>query len=107
MELNDYQTLAKATAIYEMPVVYPALGMCGEAGEVAEKVKKVIRDNNSDFSTAEFKEDIKKEIGDVLWYVANMSSDVGLTLQEVAEANVAKLQSRKIRGKIGGSGDNR
>lgn len=107
MELNEYQELARTTAIYEMPVIYPALGMCGEAGEVAEKVKKVIRDNNSDFSSGKFKEDAKNEAADVLWYVANFLSDIGVTLQEAAEANVAKLQSRKIRGKIGGSGDNR
>ena len=80
--------------------------MCGEAGEVADKVKKVIRDNNQSFDTAR-KIEIAKEVGDVLWYCATMAHDLGFTLESIAQMNISKLQSRKERGMIGGSGDNR
>ena len=80
--------------------------MAGEAGEVADKVKKVIRDNNSEF-TSETKAEIAKEIGDVLWYCATLSKDLGYTLDEIAEINYQKLHSRQLRGKLGGNGDNR
>lgn len=106
MTLNDYQRLALETAIYPAPIVYPALGMCGEAGEVAGKVKKVLRDNNSEF-TDEKKHEMAKEIGDVMWYCATLSNDLGYTLEEIAEMNYQKLHSRQLRGKLGGSGDNR
>jgi NTP pyrophosphatase (non-canonical NTP hydrolase) len=106
MELNEYQKEAKKTAIYPSPIIYPALGLCGEAGEVAEKVKKVLRDNNGVFTDAK-KEEIVKELGDVLWYVANTASDIGFTLEDVAQGNIDKLNSRKERGKISGNGDNR
>jgi NTP pyrophosphatase (non-canonical NTP hydrolase) len=83
-------------------IVYPALGMIGEAGEVSEKVKKWLRgDRELD------KEDLIKEIGDVMWYAASLADDLGYTLQDVIEANVAKLSSRKERGVLKGSGDNR
>lgn len=83
-------------------IVYPALGMIGEAGEVSEKVKKWLRgDRDLD------KEDLIKEIGDVMWYAASLADDLGYTLQDVIEANVAKLSSRKERGVLKGSGDNR
>lgn len=103
MTFNDYQAAAKKTAIYpeQHRVIYPALGLAGEAGEVAEKVKKWIRDGNLDPDA------VKKELGDVLWYVAAVASDLGLTLDEVASANVQKLESRAARGTLGGSGDNR
>lgn len=108
MTLNEYQKCALETAVYpeEFRVIYPTLGMTGEAGEVADKVKKVIRDNNKEF-TAEKKAEIMKEIGDVLWYCATLSHDLGYTLEEVAQTNVDKLRSRKARHMIGGSGDNR
>lgn len=106
MTLNDYQKMALETAIYPLPIIYPALGMCGEAGEVADKVKKVLRDNDSNF-TSEKKDELAKEVGDVLWYCATLSNDLGYTLEEIAEMNYAKLHSRQIRGKLGGSGDNR
>ena len=80
--------------------------MCGEAGEVADKVKKVIRDNNQDF-TADKKLDIALEVGDVLWYCATMAHDLGFTLEQIAQLNIRKLVSRKERGMLGGSGDNR
>jgi NTP pyrophosphatase (non-canonical NTP hydrolase) len=103
MMFNEYQEEAKKTAIYpaEYRLVYPALGLTGEAGEVAEKVKKMVRDGKLDA------EGLKKELGDVMWYLAALASDLGVTLEEVAAANVAKLRSRAERGVLGGSGDNR
>ncbi len=108
MTLNEYQQAALETANYptEYNIIYPALGMNGEAGEVAEKVKKVIRDNNQEF-TDDRKREIAKEIGDVLWYCAALAHDIGYTLEEIGEMNNAKLRSRKARGVISGSGDNR
>ncbi len=108
MKVNEYQAAALTTAVYpeDKRIIYPALGMCGEAGEVADKVKKVIRDNAQNF-TADKKLEIAKEIGDVLWYCAVLSHDIGFTLEEVAQMNIDKLQSRKERGMLGGSGDNR
>lgn len=106
MTLNEYQQKALETAIYPNPIIYPALGMCGESGEVADKVKKVLRDNNSEF-TDEKKVEIAKEMGDVLWYCATLANDLGYTLQEIAEMNYQKLHSRQLRGKLGGNGDNR
>lgn len=106
--MNEYQAKALETAIYnpQCAIIYPALGMCGEAGEVADKVKKVIRDNNQEF-TEEKKAEIAKEIGDVLWYAATLSHDLGYSLEEIAQMNYEKLHSRQLRGKLGGSGDNR
>lgn len=108
MQLNDYQSKALETAAYpqEYKIIYPTLGLTGEAGEVSDKVKKVLRDNQCNF-TDEKKKEIAKEIGDVLWYIATLSHDIGYTLEEIAEINNAKLSSRKERGKISGSGDNR
>jgi NTP pyrophosphatase (non-canonical NTP hydrolase) len=108
MEFKEYQKLASTTMIYGdgNKVIYPTLGLCGEAGEVAEKVKKVLRDNNGEF-TDEKKEEIKKELGDVIWYLAAISTDLGLDLNEVAQLNIDKLFSRKKRNKIHGDGDNR
>lgn len=106
MTLNEYQQKALETAVYPDPIIYPILGMCGESGEVADKVKKVLRDNNSEF-TDEKKIEIAKEIGDVLWYCATLSHDLGYTLQEIADMNYSKLHSRQMRGMLGGSGDNR
>jgi len=106
MELNEYQKEAKKTAIYPSPIIYPALGLCGEAGEVAEKVKKVLRDNKGLF-TDEKRKEIAKELGDVLWYISNTASDIGFSLEEVAQGNIDKLKSRQDRSKISGNGDNR
>lgn len=108
MTLNEAQKKALETANYPeaFKVVYPALGMTGEAGEVADKVKKIIRDNNCEL-TDEKRKDIALEVGDVFWYVCTMAHDLGYTLEEIAEMNYAKLMSRKARGKLGGSGDNR
>lgn len=108
MALNEYQRLALETAVYpeEYNIIYPALGMAGEAGEVADKVKKVIRDNNADFSPLKC-EEIAMEIGDVLWYCAVLADRIGYRLDTIARMNNRKLKSRQLRGKLGGNGDNR
>ena len=102
MTFNEYQKLARSTSVYpkEYKVIYPALGLCGEAGEVAEKVKKYIRDGTPMLG-------VGLELGDVLWYISALADGLGVTLEEVAQANVDKLQSRKARDKIKGDGDNR
>jgi NTP pyrophosphatase (non-canonical NTP hydrolase) len=104
--LNNYQMQAKKFAIYpeRMKVVYPALGLAGEAGEVADKVKKIYRDDRTD---AKFLAEIAKEIGDVMWYCAALANDLGFDLQQIAEMNIHKLNSRKASGTIAGTGDNR
>lgn len=99
LTLDEYQKMAMETAIYPQPIIYPTLGLTGEAGEVSDKVKKVLRDNDSVF-TDEKKLEIAKEIGDVLWYCATLSHDI-------AQMNYEKLHSRQVRGKLHGSGDNR
>lgn len=108
MTLNEYQQKALETANYPDShlIIYPALGMNGEAGEVAEKVKKVIRDKNMEFDD-DTRHNIALEVGDVLWYCATMARDLGYTLDEIAEMNYYKLKSRQQRNMIGGSGDNR
>ena len=100
---RDYQKKAVSFAIYPAThkVLYPTLGLCGEAGEVAEKVKKQVRDGVFN------RHEVAKELGDVLWYLANLSNDIGYNLDEIAEINIVKLSSRKDRNKIQGSGDNR
>ena len=114
--LNEYQNAALTTAVYptEYKIVYPAIGMNGEAGEVADKVKKVIRDtvivrdsNGAIILPEDKKEPLAKEIGDVLWYCATLAHDIGYTLEDIAQMNVDKLESRQQRNKIGGSGDER
>lgn len=104
MKINDYQNQAAKTAIYKQSVIYPALGLANEAGEVLGKIKKVLRDNNGEF-TAEKREEIGAEIGDVLWYIAALSRDLNLSMDAIAQANLDKLNSRMVRGVLGGSGD--
>lgn len=97
------------TAIYPnkgTDLSYPALGLAGEAGEVAEKVKKIIRDKNGIIDN-EIREALKKELGDVLWYVNALCHTIDVHIGDVAEANLTKLYSRKLRGKIQGEGDDR
>lgn len=109
MNFNEYQQKARQTAIYpnkDNNFIYPTLGLVGEAGEVAEKIKKVIRDNNG-IITQEKKEEIKKELGDVLWYIANLAHELNIDLEDVAEGNIEKLFSRMERDKVHGDGDNR
>lgn len=108
MNFNEYQNLAKTTAIYpeNVKILYPTLGLAGESGEVCEKVKKVFRDNNGVF-TEEKIEEIKKEIGDVFWYLSAICCDLGISMDDAAVLNIKKLKSRKERNVINGSGDNR
>ena len=109
MDLKTYQKKARETAQYPnlgSNIIYPTLGLVGEAGEVAEKVKKVIRDNNGIFDE-ESKKGIKMELGDVLWYLSNLCDEFGFSLEEVALHNLEKLKLRASRGKICGSGDSR
>lgn len=108
MTFKQYSEAARATAIYDdaSRIIYPALGLVSEAGEVAGKLKKIIRDRNGEFS----EEDVKalvSEIGDVLWYCSTFLEDIGSSLEEAAKVNVDKLKSRAERGVLGGSGDNR
>jgi NTP pyrophosphatase (non-canonical NTP hydrolase) len=109
MRLSDYQALSRATAVYPEAgdnLLYPTLGLCGEAGEVAEKVKKMLRDDGGVLS-AERRDALAKELGDVLWYVAQLATEAGLELDAVAEANLQKVLSRQQRNVLQGSGDNR
>jgi len=107
-DFNAYQRSASKTAIYpdEHRILYPALGLAGEAGEVANKVKKLIRDG-PDGRPDDWREQISSEIGDVLWYCAALATDLNLTLGMIASQNEKKLSARKKSGTIGGSGDNR
>ena len=108
MQLDAYQQAARKTAIYDErhKVVYPALGLASEAGEVAGKVKKALRDHGGAFDPEQVAA-LKDELGDVLWYVAVLAADLGLSLDAIAENNVAKLASRQQRGTLGGEGDRR
>lgn len=108
MKMSDYQTQASRTAVYNDAdvIIYPALGLISEAGEVAGKVKKVLRDNNGQFDP-EKREAIADEVGDVLWYIASLCTDLGIGMEVVAQRNLDKLNSRMARGVIQGSGDNR
>lgn len=108
MNMNEYQQQAMATAVYprDMRIVYPALGLAGETGEVAEKVKKEIRDRAGAFAEAT-RAQIALELDDVMWYVAAMARDMGLTLEDIARMNLEKIRSRQERDMIHGQGDNR
>ena len=109
MNFNDYQTKSRKTAGYPAighPVIYPTLGLVNEAGEVAGKIKKVFRDKNGEINE-ETRSALKAELGDVLWYIAQVATELDLTLNEIAEYNIAKLMDRLERGKIRGDGDNR
>lgn len=108
-DFNDYQKACKKTAIYPKigkNFVYPVLGLMGEAGEVSEKIKKLFRDHGGKL-TKDYKLEIAKELGDVLWYLAQLSTELGLKLSDVVEMNIQKLASRKVRSTIHGDGDNR
>ena len=109
MNFTDYQTKSRATAKYPAighAVIYPTLGLVNEAGEVAGKIKKVFRDKDGQISP-ETREALKAELGDVLWYLAQTCTELDISLDEVAESNIAKLLDRQARGKIKGDGDNR
>lgn len=116
MTLDDYQEVcASDFAFYPGWLIYPALGLAGESGEVAEKVKKLIRDDempldenfNATNIDADKRIEIAKELGDVLFYVAMLADDIDYQLSEIAQMNIDKLTDRKERGHLRGSGDNR
>ena len=109
MDFKTYQKKARLTAQYpniDSNYIYPTLGLVGEAGEVAEKVKKVIRDKKGIFDN-ESKKGLKKELGDVLWYLSNICTEFDFNLEDVALQNLEKLRLRSLNGKISGAGDDR
>ncbi len=109
MTFEEYQRDSRKTAKYwdaGRNIVYPTLGLAGEAGEVAEKIKKILRDRSGQIDAAA-KAEVSKELGDVLWYVAQLATELGLSLPAIAQENLDKLFSRLERGQLGGSGDNR
>nr|WP_205857166.1 nucleoside triphosphate pyrophosphohydrolase family protein [Phytoactinopolyspora endophytica] len=109
MTMDDYQRAALRTAAprdKHNELFHLLLGLVGETGEIAEKAKKIVRDKGSDFSQWDT-EDVKKELGDTLWYVAVIADYFDLALEDVAKHNIAKLADRQKRGVIGGSGDER
>lgn len=109
MNFEEYQKESRKTASYPKigkNFVYPTLGVAGEAGEVAEKIKKIFRDDGGRITKKRLGE-IKKELGDLLWYISQTATELNLSLNDIAEDNLKKLFSRKKRGKIKGSGDNR
>lgn len=110
MTFKEYEDFAKTTAIYpeDKKVIYPAFGLSGEVGEIMEKLKKIMRGGGELSSISdENKEEIKKELGDVLWYISAISNDLGISLSDIANKNIEKLKSRKERDVIHGEGDNR
>jgi NTP pyrophosphatase (non-canonical NTP hydrolase) len=108
VEFSDYQRFSRRTAEYprEAWLSYPALGLAGEAGEVAEHAKKAIRDDGGTV-TDERRAALAAELGDVLWYTAQLASELGLELEDIARGNLEKLFSRQARGVLSGSGDRR
>lgn len=108
MQFEDYQRQASKTAIYNDAdvIIYPALGLLSEAGEVAGKIKKVLRDNNGHFDPVK-RHAIADEVGDVLWYISALCTDLGIGMETIAQRNLDKLNSRLERGVLGGSGDER
>ena len=109
MNFADYQTKSRKTANYPSighPVIYPTLGLTNEAGEVAGKIKKIFRDKSGIISAAD-RAALEGELGDVLWYLAQVCTELEISLDAVAEHNLEKLFSRLERGRIGGEGDNR
>ena len=109
MNFDEYQKVVKKTSIYPSQgnnVAYATLGLAGEAGEVADKVKKLIRDNNG-ILTEDKRKEMIKELGDVLWYLTACASELGVDLEEVASLNAKKVEDRKARGVLSGEGDNR
>ncbi len=109
MTFEEYQKESRRTALYpnkDNNFIYPTLGLSGEAGEVAEKIKKVLRDKDGMMDDAT-REEIKKELGDVLWYVSQIATELGLSLDNIANTNIKKIFSRLDRGVISGDGDNR
>ena len=106
MNLDEYQERAGQTAIYPEGLNYPILGLAGEAGELCNKYKKILRDKGGEADINDMGE-LAKELGDVLWYVAQIATELGTDLETVARINLMKLEDRHNRGVIGGSGDDR
>jgi NTP pyrophosphatase (non-canonical NTP hydrolase) len=110
MEFKEYQEDAKKTAIYagvlNKDYAYLVLGMVGETGEVAEKIKKILRDKQG-IITEHDQTELRKELGDVLWYLSNLATELGLSMDDIAKLNIEKVMSRKERNVIHGQGDNR
>jgi NTP pyrophosphatase (non-canonical NTP hydrolase) len=108
LDFNEYRDEAIKTAVYpeKMGLSYTTLGLVGEAGEIANKVKKVYRDHDGEVPEPVRKE-LEDELGDVLWYLAMMCFELGLDFDAVAIKNIEKLESRRERGVLQGSGDNR
>lgn len=113
MELNEYQKKARETAMYPRMgnnYIYPTLGLAGEAGEVVEKIKKLMRNEGietPDKLPVEKRDEIVKEMGDVLWYLSQLASELDIPFDVVAARNIEKLASRKERGVLNSEGDNR
>lgn len=108
MEIESYQNATEDTAIYppDIGLMYTALGLAGEAGEVANKVKKVFRDDDG-ILTLGAANDIANELGDVLWYLARLATEINYSLTKIAHDNLGKLALRNGRKSLGGSGDDR
>lgn len=111
MNFDEYQSASAITAIYPkqgtvLGLTYTALGLCGEAGELAENVKKALRDDQG-VITNERRDNLVKELGDVMWYAAQIANELSYPLAKVAQANLDKLSSRRERGVLQGSGDHR
>ncbi len=109
MNFQEYQEQSRKTAIYPKVgdnFVYPILGIAGESGEVAEKVKKVLREKNG-IIDEEAKREITKELGDLLWYMSQLASELEISFDYVAQKNITKTQSRMERRTLLGNGDNR
>lgn len=115
MTLDEYQTEATELAFYSTSVLYPTLGLAGEAGEVADKIKKLMRDSDIDFTADNpadeigymEKRNIALEVGDIIWYCANLLNDIDYSLEEAALMNLEKLKDRRDRNVMSGSGDHR
>ena len=115
LTLDEYEADALEHAIYDDDLIYPVLGLVSEAGEVADKFKKLLRDEQFELPfddvavtmTYEERYEVAQELGDVLWYVTALANDLNFSLEEIAEANLHKLEGRSKRGTIRGSGDNR
>ena len=111
MNFTEYQNETAATAIYPCGTTiealsYVTMGLCGEAGEIANKVKKILRDDGGAITQGK-KRELADELSDCMWYMSQLASELGFSLEELAESNIAKLRDRAARGVIKGSGDNR
>ena len=109
MNFQEYQEQSRKTVVYPNVgdnFVYPVLGIAGESGEVAEKVKKILREKNG-VVDEDSQQEIAKELGDLLWYMSQLATELGISLDDVAQKNIMKTQSRMERGVLLGDGDNR